>query len=77
MTGKLTPFLIPGHEAATRFAASIAVTTLTFLAVGMLKGRVLRANASRAGLETLPIGGIAAALAYAAGHLLRQVFENG
>lgn len=76
-TMPLIPLLIPGLKAAMRFAASIAVTALTFLAVGMLKGRMLRANASRAGLETLLIGGIAAALAYAAGHLLRQTFGNG
>lgn len=73
----LIPFLIPGLEGPTRFEASIAVTALAFLAVGMLKGRVLRANAGRAGLETLLIGGIAAALAYAAGHWLHQMFGNG
>ena len=73
----LIPFLIPGLEAGTRFAASIGVTTLAFLSVGILKGMVLRANARRAGLETLLIGGIAAALAYAAGHLLRQMYGKG
>ena len=67
----LVPFLIP-VAARTKFIASIAIT-----AVGILKGLVLRRPAIRAGLETLLIGGLAAALAYFTGHMLRQVYGSG
>lgn len=70
----LAPFLIPGLIAETRFTVSIGVTALAFLAVGILKGIVLRSRVLMAGLETLLIGGVAAILAYAAGRLLRELY---
>jgi len=73
----LIPFLIPNLLAETKFVASIGVTALAFLAVGILKGLVLRTPVMRAGLETLVVGGVAAALAYFTGHLLREMYGNG
>lgn len=70
----LLPFLAAGPAGGREFAASAAVTALTFLTVGVLKGAVLRTPLARAGLETLLLGGAAAGLAYAAGHAIRRLY---
>jgi VIT1/CCC1 family predicted Fe2+/Mn2+ transporter len=44
---------------------------VTFLGIGLLKGRVLRHPLLKSGLETLLVGGAAAALAYVVGIVLR------
>jgi VIT1/CCC1 family predicted Fe2+/Mn2+ transporter len=59
-----------GSLSAT-FLWSSLVTAVAFFAVGAVKGRFVLQSWWRSGLETLVIGGIAAALAYAAGVLLQ------
>jgi vacuolar iron transporter family protein len=60
----LLPFLLGFHGA---FAPSLVMTLAVFFAIGSVKSRWLVVSWWRAGLETLAIGSIAAALAYAAG----------
>lgn len=69
----LAPFVVPGLPLEVAFHVSIAVTGTAFLAVGMIKGRVLGESVWRAGTETLVTGCAAAVLAYAVGHWLRQL----
>lgn len=54
-----------------RFAVSAVATALTFVAIGMLKGYVVERPRLLSGLETLVVGGAAAALSYGVGALLR------
>ncbi len=68
----LLPFLSGG--VAHRFWASAAVTAAAFLAVGVMKGIALGRSLPRSALETLGIGGGAAALAYFIGAGLRRAF---
>ena len=71
----LLPFVIgPAAVAQDHFPASALAAALTFLLVGLLKGRALQQPALRSGIETLLVGGGAAALAYVAGALLKGVF---
>lgn len=62
----LVPFLL-GLPAA--FTLSIGMTAAAFFAIGALKSRWSLARWWRSGTETLLIGGIAAAIAYAVGTL--------
>ena len=50
-------------------------TSVAFLLIGSLKSRWSVRSAWRSGLETLVIGGIAAGLAYAAGHILASLLS--
>jgi VIT1/CCC1 family predicted Fe2+/Mn2+ transporter len=59
--------LSAGTSAA--FAASTVATALTFLAVGWVKGGVLGRRRLGSSLETLALGGTAATVAWAVGHL--------
>lgn len=52
------------------FASSIALTAVAFFIIGSVRSRWLLLSWWRAGLETLGIGAIAAALAYGAGMLI-------
>jgi VIT1/CCC1 family predicted Fe2+/Mn2+ transporter len=61
----LAPYLLGGGLAASALATSVA-----FLLIGSFKSRWSVRSAWSSALETLVIGGIAAALAYAAGHVL-------
>ena len=63
----LLPFVLP-LEAP--FAASAIATAATFFTIGALKSRWSLRSWWRAGAETLAIGSIAAAVAYAVGTLL-------
>lgn len=72
----LLPFLLPGFPKNAELAASAGITALAFLAIGILKGLVLRAPALRSGLETLVVGGAAAGLAYAAGRVIRGLYGS-
>jgi VIT1/CCC1 family predicted Fe2+/Mn2+ transporter len=68
----LLPLLLLRAFAAPEvlFAASVAATAVTFFAVGWIKGRVLGRSHLRSGLETLLVGGAAAALAWVIGRLI-------
>jgi VIT1/CCC1 family predicted Fe2+/Mn2+ transporter len=62
----------PG-DVANAFTWSAAMTGIAFLAVGSLKSRFVGQAWWRSALETFAVGGLAAALAYAAGALLQSV----
>jgi vacuolar iron transporter family protein len=66
----LAPYLAGGGLLASAIATSVA-----FLLIGSLKSRWSVRSAWRSGLETLVIGGIAAGLAYAAGHVLASLLS--
>ncbi len=64
----LLPFLLgmSGNPHAV-FATSAAATGVAFIGVGIARGLVLDQSLVRAGLETLSIGSVTAALSYAVG----------
>ncbi len=62
----------PG-ELENAFAWSAVMTGIAFLVVGALKSRFVDQTWLRSGLETLIVGGLASALAYAAGTVLQGV----
>jgi len=70
----LAPFFIPGLELQSAFLVSAVVTGVGFLSVGLGKGLMLDRPLLRSGVETLLVGGGAAALAYLVGHWLRQAY---
>jgi VIT1/CCC1 family predicted Fe2+/Mn2+ transporter len=72
----LLPFVVPGLPGGWELAASAAVTALAFAGIGVAKGLVLRAPLIRSGAETLLLGGTAAALAYAAGRVIRGIYAG-
>ena len=55
------------------FMTSLLTTLAVFFAIGSVKSLWTTVPWWRAGLETLFIGGVAAALAYGAGALLKHV----
>jgi vacuolar iron transporter family protein len=73
----LLPFVVPLLTPMQAFQLSVAATCVAFIAIGAVKGRVLRQPLLRAALETLLIGGGAAALAYGVGAGLRAWLGQG
>jgi VIT1/CCC1 family predicted Fe2+/Mn2+ transporter len=69
--GGLVP-LLPYMLGTTRTAlpASVGITLLALLLFGAVKGRVTGAGTVRSGLQTVIIGGLAAAAAFGLAHLL-------
>jgi len=65
--------LITPGEVDQAFAWSAAMTGIAFFVVGSMKSRFVEQSWWRSGLETLVVGGLAAALAYAVGALLKRV----
>ena len=64
--------VLPG-DIDSPFAWSAALTGVAFLGIGALKARFVQQAVWRGAIETLAIGGAAAALAYTAGVLLNSV----
>ena len=64
----LAPYMLV-RVATTALAISTGVTLLALFGFGVLKGRFTGANALRSGLQTLAIGGLAAAVAYGVARL--------
>lgn len=58
-----------------QFAISVVLTGLAFFLVGAAKGRVVDRSWLRDGIETLALGGTAAAVAYTVGWLLRGLVD--
>lgn len=58
-------------DAAGQFAWSIAATFFAFVMTGVVRGRVMGKNALGTVAETVLVGGLAAAIAYIAGVLLK------
>jgi VIT1/CCC1 family predicted Fe2+/Mn2+ transporter len=54
----------------TALPASVGITLLALLLFGAVKGRVTGAGTVRSGLQTVIIGGLAAAAAFGLAHLL-------
>lgn len=57
----------------SKFGYSILLTAVALLIVGGVKGRIVNKHPFHAAIETLIIGGIAAALAFAIGYLLQNL----
>jgi len=67
----LLPLIFMLRQSADEsFVASSVCTGLAFLAMGLIRGRVAAENPLKSGLETLFIGGSAAAVAFLVGWLL-------
>ncbi|HET8980174.1 MAG TPA: VIT1/CCC1 transporter family protein [Solirubrobacteraceae bacterium] len=64
----LWPYVAFGR--LTALAVSVACTLVALFALGVVKGRVGRQRAARAGLQVLLIGGVSAAVGFAIGHLV-------
>ena len=79
LTVGFLPLLVYVYDAAAAadvdapFAWSAVMTGIAFLAVGGMKSRFVDQTWWRSALETLTIGGLAAALAFAAGTILQNV----
>lgn len=58
------------------FLASAAATAATFFVTGMFRGRFVAQSMFKSGLETLVVGGAAAALAYFVGTFLRGLLPG-
>jgi VIT1/CCC1 family predicted Fe2+/Mn2+ transporter len=67
----LLPLIIMLRQSADEsFVASSVCTGVAFLAIGLIRGRVAGENPLKSGLETLFIGGSAAAVAFLVGWFL-------
>lgn len=58
----------------TLFAISCFLTGAAFMAIGIVKGQMTKTSQLKAAVETLLLGGIAAALAYFLGDVLARAF---
>jgi VIT1/CCC1 family predicted Fe2+/Mn2+ transporter len=65
--------LIGAGDVAQPFLWSALLTAVAFLVIGGMKARVVDQSWWRSAIETLTIGGLAAALAYGAGTLLQSL----
>jgi VIT1/CCC1 family predicted Fe2+/Mn2+ transporter len=71
----LVPYTLSSLEPSQMFLVSSVATAITFLAIGLIKGRVTNIPVLKSGLSTLLTGGGAAVVAYVVGHLLRGVVD--
>ena len=72
----LLPFLWPWGLPAERFTLSALIAAVVFFGIGMARGTVLGRKPLRSGIETLLMGGGAAALAYVIAALLRGFVDG-
>jgi vacuolar iron transporter family protein len=72
----LVPLALPWLDRQQAFLASTAATGLSFFLIGWFKGRILERPKLTEGIETLLVGGAAAALAYGVGLLLRLLLPE-
>lgn len=70
----VSPYIAPQLSEIRLFAFSGGATAIAFLLIGFAKGRNLGRAALHASLETLIMGGAAAAIAYGVGAWLRATF---
>jgi vacuolar iron transporter family protein len=66
----LSPYMLVAHDVGRALGISVAVTLVALLAFGWVKGRFTGAKPWRSGLQTLLVGGLAAAAAFALAKLL-------
>ncbi len=74
----LLPLLLGFGELATPreiFQLSAICTAGTFLVMGAIRGKVMHQSPTKSALETLLVGGTAAALAYFTGNLLAELIQ--
>ena len=69
----LLPYILP-TPSEHRFLMSAIITPLAFAGVGFAKGVVLKRSIWKSGLQTLLVGGAAAAVAFLVGNWLRQAY---
>lgn len=69
----LLPFVLLHPTSSFSFLMSTLFTGITFLGIGLLKGKILNRPLLRSSLETLWIGAIAAGLAYGITLFLRRI----
>lgn len=75
----LLPFVVmfvtgsPEAASADAFIYSVTLTAAAFFLIGSVKGRIVQKPLLSSGINTLAIGGVAAAVAYAVGYLLNLV----
>jgi len=73
----ITAAIDPSQHANQLFWVATLLTSTTFVFIGFLKSYVTETNRLRGILETLFLGAAAAGLAYAIGHLLEKLVNQG
>ena len=66
----LSPYMLVAHDAGRALNVSVGVTLVALLVFGYVKGRFTGAKPWMSGLQTLLVGGLAAAAAFALAKLL-------
>jgi VIT1/CCC1 family predicted Fe2+/Mn2+ transporter len=66
----LSPYMVVAHDAGRALAVSVSVTLVALLVFGWVKGRFTGAKPWKSALQTLLVGGLAAAAAFALARLL-------
>ena len=66
----LSPYMLVAHDTGRALNISVAVTLVALLVFGYVKGRFTGAKPWKSGLQTLLVGGLAAAAAFALAKLL-------
>ena len=66
----LSPYMLVAHDSGRALSISVAVTLVALLVFGYVKGHFTGAKPWKSGLQTLLVGGLAAAAAFALARLL-------
>jgi VIT1/CCC1 family predicted Fe2+/Mn2+ transporter len=66
----LSPYMLVAHDTARALNISVAVTLVALLVFGYVKGRFTGAKPWKSGLQTLLVGGLAAAAAFTLARVL-------